>query len=348
MKKTTLGLSLILMTVAVWPASYRAKRIIGNVRFKRLNSDQYHRLNSRISLKTGDQIITAKKSSCQLQMDSVLIQVKPNSKMTITENNDGSQKKKKGGIIGFFGRFLVKARKKKKTHFSFYSPTCVAGVRGTEFEANIGLSGKTRINMKEGEVAVGKETKTMALRQGQESTVGFDKSPLQSSPSQKKFDYKQFEKSSRAELKSRANMIIPRILDAVNRTAREIELIEQRQDRMGKEEKSFRQKALNAKKTDMKRAKKLMRQSQQLRDERFILAKEIKHKVLRLRSVVDVAARTASASSLNPQGNKQYQTIKTRQKSLEKKAFPNRSLKKKNAQKTSPKQEKKKGCFGLF
>jgi hypothetical protein len=119
-----------------------------NGRFKS-NAAKYSRLYA------NDIVTTSLNSSCLvLFKDRSTVKLDANSKVLISKVNVGAGSRRGIGLLR--GGASIKVHKTQGgTSFSAFSPTAVAGVRGTEFRMRVAPDGSTRLNVTEGSVAFG-------------------------------------------------------------------------------------------------------------------------------------------------------------------------------------------------
>ncbi|MCC6809974.1 MAG: FecR domain-containing protein [Deltaproteobacteria bacterium] len=127
-------------------------------------------------LKESSRVKTGAQSEVTLVLsDGSTLKLREKSEMQVAVVKTEQQKP---AMVLFFGRLWSKiATKVGGNQFDVVTPSCVAGVRGTEFETAAGEDGSTRVTVNEGNVAVDNEKKQVAVGAGQQadgSTSGVD------------------------------------------------------------------------------------------------------------------------------------------------------------------------------
>ncbi len=157
----------------------------GKAYFKLKTGKKYKQLKINQILK-NDSIVKSERSTVKLRLLSgTLIELKPGSKILL---NKELMKRSSVSLIHGRAKFSIKKLLRTKRDFNVYTPTAVAGVRGTEYEVGIAEDGSTAINVDEGKVVVdnGKEEKTLTKNQGTEASV--DSSTISGSKKQINMD----------------------------------------------------------------------------------------------------------------------------------------------------------------
>ena len=125
----------------------------------------------------GETVVTAASSQAKIRLkNGSMVQVLPSSKVIFNQVKfDGGNDRYAFGVIQG-GMNSQVSRLGTKDYYKVYTPTAVAGVRGTEFLVAVGVNGKANVMVKEGAVAIdGTERKDM-VKAGEkaEITVGSD------------------------------------------------------------------------------------------------------------------------------------------------------------------------------
>ncbi len=273
-----------------------ASAIKGKVMYRRQNA-KFKILKAKVKLRAGNEVKTAKNASCQLNFPNSNVYVKPNSKFIISEVRQHKAEKPKPAIIAFFGRFLNKTKKDKKSEMTMYTPTSVAGVRGTEFETIVGESGKTRINVKSGLVNARSGGSETNLTQNKEVTTDHGQKELMTQNSNPGFDENNFLTASTEDLKIKG----PEILNAVAAKLKELEetvkSLQLQQAKNQKKREEFKNAAIKTKGSP--EAQELMKKYHDLNTDNVLLSKQIMHIALRAKTLDEIVKKIVTVNKLN-------------------------------------------------
>jgi hypothetical protein len=151
----------------------------GNISIFRKQALIYPETN--MGIYPGDSIVTAEESTAEITYeDGSVSSVLPNSVLKV------GQLKKENGLFStkiktWVGSVLCKVQKLRKgDSFQVYTPTAVATVRGTVFEASVSEANETSINILSGELlakSLAEGAKTYLLKEQSKYFVGKDGVP---------------------------------------------------------------------------------------------------------------------------------------------------------------------------
>ncbi len=128
-------------------------------------------------------------------------------------------------IALFLGRMwtVVAGNAAGTTAMEVTTPTSVAGVRGTEFSAGVGLDGATRVGVDKGLVDVSSDQGQVELPAGKETTVDWDQAPT--APKNYNADEEQWRQwvlSRQEQVKKHGNLIVPFVVRDVKKSRMEM------------------------------------------------------------------------------------------------------------------------------
>ncbi len=218
MNKTWVFISLLLAVVftTVVAADVFVKTYIGDVVYQKAGTTKWEGVKIKTVLRKGDTVLTKNKSTAVLTFlnGDGTINMSPNTKILMTEN----EKKRDGtpGFIIFLGNISGKVTKKQDTSIDFYTPTAVAGIRGTEFAIAVAEEGTARVGVTEGVVAVAGQSSEVVLNPGEGSTV-----PLAGNPSDKvtyssKEDFSSWLKTTSGSSKGKESEVLANVEKALD------------------------------------------------------------------------------------------------------------------------------------
>jgi hypothetical protein len=139
----------------------------GNVKIF-TNKGKYVRSGARLTKIYPNQIVSTERgSSCTvLFRDRSTVKLGPESKVLLSKVNFNSKQRKAIGVLKG-GVYVSVYKSGGSKSFHAFTPTAVAGVRGTEFSINVADDGSTRCSVAEGTVSFGPEEKQQNLRREQ-------------------------------------------------------------------------------------------------------------------------------------------------------------------------------------
>jgi hypothetical protein len=150
----------------------------GKAQYKVKGSKSYQSLKRSQKLESGSTIKTLNKSTVSLKLfNGSLIELRQNSQIILNQEllKRSSVSLIKGGAKFKINK-LLKAQK-----FNVYTPTAVAGVRGTEYDIGIANDGSMAVNVSEGAVAVNNGQSEAAVGKNQNAAVSLDDKKVKSS-----------------------------------------------------------------------------------------------------------------------------------------------------------------------
>ncbi len=144
--------------------------------------------------------------------------------------------------------------------FQVITPTAVAGVRGTSFEAGVGKDGAARVVVEKGMVKVSSPQGTVEVGENQETTVEFNRGPADiSSSSPEEARWKEWVTEHREKLIKHGKSIVPLIMRDVRKARLDMYRLKNKGERMFKR---FKRQADRARKHgrefELKKSQKVM------------------------------------------------------------------------------------------
>ena len=113
-----------------------------------------------LSVEEGSYVYTGSKSSAKIKLfTGSQIEIGPKSKMKILKNRVKNRKGNTFSISLFLGKLAMKVSKLRpaKDRFHIYTPSAIAGIRGTDFSVTSALDGSSQVHVTEGKVNVSKK-----------------------------------------------------------------------------------------------------------------------------------------------------------------------------------------------
>lgn len=174
-------ISSILLFTNIYAKKGSKKNIIGSVKIVKgkayyapKKTKKFKRLKTRKKIYENTIIKTKKKTYVTLMLkNGSLIEIKENSRILLNKKilDKSSVSVTKGKV-----KFSIKKMLKKKRSFNVYTPTAVAGIRGTDFEVVVADDGSLLTNVEEGEVEVdtGKKRTSVKSKESVEAPVESD------------------------------------------------------------------------------------------------------------------------------------------------------------------------------
>ncbi|MBU1075768.1 MAG: FecR family protein [Spirochaetes bacterium] len=154
----------------------KVKLVKGKVYYSMKNSNKFYRIKTGEKLYDNTIIKTSKKANATLLLKGgSLIEIKENSRITLNK-----ELLQKSSVSLSQGRAAFKIQKvlKQKESFKVYTPTAVAGVRGTDYEVGIADDGSLLVNVEDGEVTVNNDKEEIAVKKNQSAEASVDDSKL--------------------------------------------------------------------------------------------------------------------------------------------------------------------------
>ena len=188
----------------------------GKAYYKLKNGKSYKQLIINNKLLSGT-TVKSEKSTVKLKLLSgALIEIKPGSKMILNR-----ELLNKSSVSLIHGRAAFKIEKLLRSRMSFnvYTPTAVAGVRGTEFELGVAGDASTAVNINEGKVSVNNGKITRELVKDQRAEVSVEGSKM--SVSKKQVDMDEWKNEKNTEIKKQPSGKIESINNNLNTTLKE-------------------------------------------------------------------------------------------------------------------------------
>lgn len=146
----------------------KAEIIKGKVTYavKKDKKEKAVKINQKFQ--SGVYIKTGKQSAITLKFkNGSLVELKENSRILL---NRELMNKTSVSLLQGNGAFKIQKLLKGKEEFNVFTPTAVAGVRGTDFELGVAPDGSAAVNVSDGKVAVNNDSQTVSLSKN-ESTV---------------------------------------------------------------------------------------------------------------------------------------------------------------------------------
>jgi hypothetical protein len=132
-------------------------------------------------VKEGDYITTLADSEAVITLSTgTVMKVGADTRMKINKSTVKSGDGNQFSVGLTRGSLSAKVSKLKTASDSFnvYTPTSVAGVRGTDFSVAAGIDGSTRVQVAEGEVQAGRGENKTSLKEKQGTEVGLAEKPV--------------------------------------------------------------------------------------------------------------------------------------------------------------------------
>ncbi len=171
MKKILFTLFLLVYAASVLSASGKIVEIDGNVTVQRAKTSNWQKAEMNMELSNADKIRTLFSSSAIIKLpDGSSITVGENTVLDMSSVTD----KKSVNVKLVFGGLkadVMKRSLKDRTEFKVSTPTAVAGVRGTEFEASENAGGGTQFLVNDGEIEIETSKGKISLEKGQKLSV---------------------------------------------------------------------------------------------------------------------------------------------------------------------------------
>ncbi|HCL58014.1 MAG TPA: hypothetical protein DHW82_13550 [Spirochaetia bacterium] len=144
--------------------------ILGKATVQLEGEKSVSKLKKNMLLYGGETIQTDKKAMVKVKLaDNSLVQINENSVIIINKISTGENKYSFGVIKG--GMNSTVTAKNDKKGYRVYTPTAVAGVRGTDFMVSVADNGKSNITVSEGAVEVKSDEETSMVKRGEEADV---------------------------------------------------------------------------------------------------------------------------------------------------------------------------------
>jgi len=168
---------IILLSFNTLYAVNKVQFFIGDVKHQASGSSVWGKISSNQILRTGDTIITGRKSQVMIDSDGNIIKIQPETKVRITKDmiNDRQQ----SSLALFSGAVNCKINKLGKTNpgYNVNTAATTCAVRGTDFDVYAGTDGKTILQVTDGAVALSGNTKTIDVQKDYESSVSVGGEP---------------------------------------------------------------------------------------------------------------------------------------------------------------------------
>lgn len=169
--------AVMLLSFSTLYAGSRVQFFIGDVKYQSQGSSAWEKVTNNQNLRTGDTVITGKKSQVMIDSDGNIIKIQPETKVRITQDmiNDRQQ----SSIALFSGAVNCNINKlgKKNHGYNVNTAATTCAVRGTEFDVYAGTDGKTILQVTDGTVALSGSTKTIDVQKDYESSVSVGGEP---------------------------------------------------------------------------------------------------------------------------------------------------------------------------
>ncbi|MBN8215341.1 MAG: FecR domain-containing protein [Spirochaetes bacterium] len=133
-------------------------------------------------VKEGDYLTTQADGEAVITLTTgTVMKVGPETRMKINKSKVTSGDGNQFSVGLTKGSISAKVSKLKTASDSFnvYTPTSVAGVRGTDFSVAAGVDGSTRVQVAEGEVQAGRGENKTSLKEKQGTEVGLTDKPVE-------------------------------------------------------------------------------------------------------------------------------------------------------------------------
>jgi len=166
--------------------------VIGNVTVAQKNKKAV-KLKKGFIFRGGETVLTASGSQAKIKLkNGSMVQVLPSSQVIFNEVkfDNGNNRYAFGVIQG--GMSSNVNRLGTQDYYKVYTPTAVAGVRGTEFLVAVGVNGNSNVMVKEGAVSIDGTEKKDMVKAGEKAEItlddDFDKEKTKNSDPNKEFN----------------------------------------------------------------------------------------------------------------------------------------------------------------
>ncbi len=165
------------------------KKVIGKVAFmvgkvKVVKTDKTKvRARRNFKFYGGETVLTGRSGTMIIKLtNGSKIKVLPSSKLIVNKvRSDKKSNKYAFGVIRGGVSSRVNKLRRNQDYYKVYTPTSVAGVRGTEFLVSVGVNGKSTVLVKEGVISLeGDENKT-SVKGGQQAKINLSEDVEKSS-----------------------------------------------------------------------------------------------------------------------------------------------------------------------
>ncbi len=176
MKRKTLLLSTFIAGIIILPmASYSMTISFYLGKVKLIRGGKAIKMKKGLSVGNGDIIKTGKGSIVELKYtDNSKVSIKPHTTVKIgSKHVEGSE-----GVSVVSGRIVGKFVKLKKGRHKLYTPTTVAGVRGTKFQIAVSRGGDSKIDLYKGRLAIDNNKGSVDLKPGYSTEARVSDAPI--------------------------------------------------------------------------------------------------------------------------------------------------------------------------
>lgn len=148
----------------------------GDIQFKRAKENVWQKVELNMPVCCGDIIKTSEKSVVEIALaDRGSFKIHPNTQVAL--NTIISPVERKNSFLLFFGRLWVKISKYalRSKGYEMQTPTCFAGIRGTELGIASYEDGTTLVRVNSGRVIVDNEADRKTLSSNEGTVLSFHK-----------------------------------------------------------------------------------------------------------------------------------------------------------------------------
>lgn len=148
--------------------------VIGNVTVVKADQTKV-KLRKGFVFYGGEKVLTLSSSQARIKLNNgSMVQVLPNSQVIFNEVkfDNGNNRYAFGVIQG--GMSSNVNRLGTKDYYKVYTPSAVAGVRGTEFLVAVGVNGNSNVMVKEGAVSIDGAEKKDMIKAGEKAEISLD------------------------------------------------------------------------------------------------------------------------------------------------------------------------------
>lgn len=218
------------------------------------------------SLVPGTLVKTGADGNAEVQFDDgTTLRLSPSSQISLSSTK---RQAKKNTVLLFFGRLWSKVTPSKNgdTNYEVTTANAVCGVRGTQFETQVGDDGSVRMQVTEGKVAVGNqgESGEQLATPGQQveaTESGVDKTePTESGK------YEDWQKQKRERLRTGGESIVKQQKQRIMSKKEKLEALRKRQDEIVAKRKQVEQRVRGGDSAAIPELKKLNQELAQLSD----------------------------------------------------------------------------------
>ncbi len=176
----------------------KAMFVLGKVKFVNTNKSK-SKLRKNQVFYGGEAVITSKGSIAKIRLSNgSIIKVMPSSTIIVNKIQSKGGNKYAFGVVKGGLRSKVNKLTKGRDYYRVFTPSAVAGVRGTEFIVSVGVNGRSNVMVKEGKISLQGEEQKSSVKGGEKAEVSLnDEIEKEDSDSDLDDENKEFQKKNR-------------------------------------------------------------------------------------------------------------------------------------------------------